>query len=49
MSVVVICTDLVPRRTHYWWCRDCDQFGDRVERLDFAFNARQVHLAVCHG
>lgn len=48
MSVQVI-TDTIPRRSHYWWCPDCDQVGDRVERLDFAYNGMRVHVAVCHG
>ena len=47
MSMEII-TDTVPRRSHYWWCTDCNVTGERVERLDFAYNALRVHKAVAH-
>lgn len=47
--MIEVLTDTVPRRSHYWWCTDCNQAGERVARIDFAYNGGRTHRAVHHA
>lgn len=43
-----IVTETIPRRQHYWWCRECGDYGPKESRLDFAYNALHAHRKVIH-
>jgi predicted RNA-binding protein with PUA domain len=49
VAVIQIVTETIPRRSHYWWCTDCELTGPREERLDFAFNGLRTHQKVTHA
>ena len=48
MSVEILC-EFIPRRSHYWWCTDCNVTGERQPRIDFAWNGKRQHEAVAHA